>query len=100
MWLKAHPWVFPIIIGCIGIMYLMINNHAIAMMKKLKKKGINRFISGIPFLGGIHLFIAGIISPCKWLALLFVLDYTIWYFLYAFFIGDRINEGRHDKNKD
>ena len=78
----------PIIIGVIGILYLIFNIGAIIETKKIKAKGSDHHISGIPFLGGIHLIIAGLISPIKWLALLGVLDYTFWSFLYAVFIGD------------
>lgn len=88
MWIKMHPWVFPIIIGSIGILYLILNIGAIIETKKIQAKGSDHHISGIPFLGGIHLLIAGLISPIKWLALLCVLDYTFWSFLYAVFIGN------------
>ena len=88
MWFKMHPWVFPIIIGGIGILYLILNIGAIIETKKIQAKGSDHHISGIPFLGGIHLLIAGLISPIKWLALFCVLDYTFWSFLYAVFIGD------------
>ena len=88
MWFRMHPWVFPIIIGGIGVLYLIYNAGAIIETKKIQAKGSDHHISGIPFLGGIHLLIAGLISPIKWLALLCVLDYTFWSFLYAVFIGD------------
>ena len=88
MWFRMHPWVFPIIIGGIGVLYLICNTGAIIETKKIQAKGSDHHISGIPFLGGIHLLIAGLISPIKWLALLCVLDYTFWSFLYAvFFVG-------------
>ena len=83
MWIKMHPWVFPIIIGGIGILYILINIGAVIETKKIQAKGSDHHISGIPFLGGIHLLIAGLISPIKWLALLCILDYTFWEFLYA-----------------
>ena len=103
MWFKMHPWVFPIIIGGIGILYLIINIGAIIETKKNQAKGSDHHISGIPFLGGIHLLIAGLISPIKWLALFCVLDYTLWSFLYAVFIGDCFKKndeqsGKHAKN--
>lgn len=85
MWFKMHPWVFPIIIGSIGILYLIYNIGAIIETKRIQAKGSDHHISGIPFLGGIHLLIAGLISPIKWLTLLCVLDYTFWSFVYAVF---------------
>ena len=92
MWFKMHPWVFPIIIGGIGILYLIVNIAAIIETKKIQAKGSDHHISGIPFLGGIHLLIAGLISPIKWLALLCILDFTFWWFLYAIFIDARFNK--------
>ena len=92
MWLKMHPWVFPIIIGVIGLLYILLNIGANIETKKIQAKGSDHHVSGFPFLGGIHLLIAGLISPIKWLALLFIFDYTIWIFLYAVFIGDRLDK--------
>lgn len=88
MWFKQHPWVFPIILGLIGIGYIALNVGAGISSKKMQARGEDHHVSGIPFLGGIHLIIAGIISPCKWLALTGLLDYTFWMFMYAIvFIG-------------
>ena len=83
MWFKQHPWVFPIILGLIGIGYIALNIGAGLESRKIQARGEDHHVSGIPFLGGIHLIIAGIISPCKWLALTGLLDYTFWMFLYA-----------------
>ncbi|MBO4653031.1 MAG: hypothetical protein J5649_06925 [Lachnospiraceae bacterium] len=96
MWIKMHPWVFPIIIGCIGLLYIILNIAAIIETKKIQAKGSDRHISGIPFLGGIHLLIAGLISPIKWLALLCILDFTFWEFLYAVLL-DAFGKERDDK---
>ena len=95
MWFEMHPWVFPAILGGIGLFYLALNIGAALETKKIQAKGSDHHISGIPLLGGIHLLIAGLISPIKWLALLCVLDYTIWSFLYAVFF-----EGVFRKNKE
>ena len=101
MWFRMHPWVFPIIIGGIGVLYLIYNTGAIIETKKIQAKGSDHHISGIPFLGGIHLLIAGLISPIKWLALLCVLDYTFWSFLYAvFFVGCfKKNDAPEEENR-
>ncbi len=50
MWFKMHPWVFPTIIGCLGILYLICNIGAIIETKKIKAKGSDHHISGIRFL--------------------------------------------------
>ena len=88
MWFKEHPWVFPVIIGGIGLFYVFLNIMAIRASKKA-----NRFVSGVPLLGFIHLLVAGLISPCKWLAFLCVLDFTFWEFLSVFFGIPRPKEG-------
>lgn len=99
MWFKMHPWVFPIIFDLIGILYLLINIGAAIETKKNRRAGLDRHVSGIPVLGGIHFLIGGLISPCKWLALLCFLDFV--------FIGpiyDRINPDafkvRDDKDNE
>ena len=96
MWFKQHPWVFPIIIGVIGFLYITLNICANVESKKIQARGENRHVSGIPFLGGIHLLIAGLISPCKWLALLSVLDYTFWEFIYVVFFYERRNKPKEE----
>ena len=99
MWFKMHPWVFPIIIGSIGILYLIINIGAIIETKKIQAKGSDHHVSGIPFLGGIHILIAGLISPIKWLALLCVLDFSIFSFLYAVFFAGCFNKDDEQSEK-
>ncbi len=81
--LGINPWIMPSIIGGIGILYICLNLMAIRAGKRQ-----NRFVSGIPFIAGIHLFLAGLMSPIKLLSLLFLLDFTIWNFIFSF-IGSR-----------
>lgn len=100
MWLKMHPWVFPGIIGGIGLLYLIINVAAGIESKRMQKKGSDHHVSGIPFLGGIHLLIAGLISPCKWLAFLCVLDYTFWSFLYVVFFAGAFSKNKSSENEE
>lgn len=100
MWFKMHPWVFPIIIGAIGLLYFAINIGAIIESKRLQKEGSDHHVSGIPFLCGIHLLIAGLISPCKWLALLGLLDFTFWEFIYVFVIEVFIYKFKNKKTSE
>lgn len=46
-----------------------------------KREG--RHISGMPVLGGLLVGIGFLLSPCKWLALLALLDYGIWGILWS-----------------
>ena len=39
MWFKMHPWVFPAILGGIGILYLILNIAAIIETKKIQRDG-------------------------------------------------------------
>ncbi|MBR7019711.1 MAG: hypothetical protein IKI15_01480 [Lachnospiraceae bacterium] len=100
MWFKQHPWVFPIIIGVIGFLYIILNICANVESKKIQARGEDRHVSGIPWLGGIHLLIAGLISPCKWLALLSVLDYTFWEFIYVVFFYERRNKPKEEEAEE
>ena len=71
-----------LILLAIGAMYIIINLTA---ARASKKEG--RFISGIPLLGGVHIFIAFLLTPVKWLCVLCLLDYTIPMFFAAFVPG-------------
>lgn len=73
MWFKLHPWVMPVILGIIGLLYFIV--QVPIFWKKTENDGRNH--SGVPFVGGFHFLIAGLISPCKWLALFCLLDYAV-----------------------
>ena len=45
MWFKMHPWVFPIIIGIIGILYVIYNIGAAITSIRIQKRGEDRQIS-------------------------------------------------------
>lgn len=89
-----NSWITFCIVGGIGVMYLVLNMFAIINSKKQ-----NRHISGIPFIGGIHLLIAGLLSPCKWLAMTFLLDYSFLSFLYSWFKKDNVIDGEERKSE-
>lgn len=73
MWFKLHPWALPVFLGFIGMLYFVIQIPI--FFEKISKKGRNH--SGVPFVGGLHFLIAGLISPCKWLAVFCLLDYAV-----------------------
>ena len=99
MWFKMHPWVFPIGFFAIGVLYIFINIGAAVESKKLQAQGSDHHVSGVPFLGGIHFLIGGLISPIKWLALLFFLDYTIWMFFYVVLFYEPLKKKAEEENK-
>lgn len=86
MWFKMHPWFLPAIIGAIGLSYLIIQ---LPLIFGTKKDGHSH--SGVPFIGGIHFLIAGLISPYKWLALLCLLDYAFIGTIYKHINPDAYN---------
>ena len=99
MWFKMHPWVFPIVFFAIGVLYIFINIGAAAETKKIQTAGSDHHVSGVPILGGIHFLIGGLISPIKWLALLFFLDYTIWMFFYVVFFYEPLKKKAEEEEK-
>ncbi len=78
-------WVATIIFGTLGIFLLVITYGAL-----IKSYRTGDHISGVPVLGGLFIFLAFILSPIKWLALLVLLDYGVWMLPYVF-ISDYIN---------
>lgn len=89
-------WILSIIIGSVGLIFLIFSY--VAMIKNRKK---GRFISGCPLLGGVFIFIAAMISPCKWLCLLCLLDYGVWMLPYSIYLN--IMDGKSNskfKKKD
>ena len=98
MWFKLHPWVFPAIFAAIGLIYL-----TMGLFLLFGKRNPEHSVSGVPILGGIHFLIAGLISPCKWLALLCVLDYAVIGYIYKFInpnAFERNNDNNDTENKD
>ena len=59
--------------------------------KAFGTKKDNHSHSGIPFIGGIHFLIAGLISPCKWFAFLCLLDYAVIGTIYKHINPDAYN---------
>lgn len=78
MWFSLHPWVMPVILWAIGLFYFIVQIPL--FFETTKKDGLNH--SGVPFVGGLHFFIAGLISPCKWLVILCLIDYAVFGSIY------------------
>ena len=95
MWFKMHPWVLPAILGSIGLFYFVIQ---LPLFFGTNKDGHSH--SGVPIIGGIHFLIAGLISPCKWLALLCLLDYVFIGIIYKHFYPDAFDKGDDNGGAD
>lgn len=79
-------WIAAIILGLIGLFHLIITYAALIISYRTGKH-----VSGVPVFGGIFIFIAFMLSPVKWLAVLALLDYGVWELPYVL-ISDYINE--------
>ncbi|MCH5271415.1 MAG: hypothetical protein J1E83_11795 [Lachnospiraceae bacterium] len=82
-------WISSIIIGSVGVLFLIFTYAAVI---KNRKEG--RFISGCPLFGGVFIFIAAVISPCKWLCILCLLDYGVWMLPYSIYLN--VMCGKHN----
>ena len=72
-----HRWMLTALIAAIGLFFLCMTYGA--LIQSYKNRGTDRYSpSGVPCVGGLILIIAFLISPCKWLAFLVLLDYGIW----------------------
>lgn len=59
---------------------LLIIANLIGLVLNVRKKQKG---SVVPFVGAILIVIAGLLSPIKWLSIFFILDPSIWLFLYS-----------------
>lgn len=73
----VRTWGVCILIGLIGVFFLVMTYGALIVSKKS-----DHYVSGVPCVGGICIIIAFLLSPCKWLAFLGLLDYGLWYLPY------------------
>ena len=85
-----YPWAGPTILIAIGMFIIVMSYGAL-----IQSKRTGRRISGIPFFGGLFVFLGFIISPIKWLAFLALLDYSYGMLVYCL-LSERF---RQDKKK-
>ncbi|MCR5544560.1 MAG: hypothetical protein K6F55_10480 [Eubacterium sp.] len=65
---------------CIFFVTLGLMAWAITISARIASKKAGRFISGVPGIGGPLIIIGFLLSPVKWLALIGLLDFDMWYF--------------------
>ena len=58
-----------------------------------------RHISGVPLFGGVLVALGFLLSPCKWLALLGLLDYGVWMVGWSI-VSDILHLPRRDARPD
>ena len=83
-----YPWAAPAVLIAIGMFFIVMSYGALIQSKKTGKH-----ISGVPFIGGIFVFLGFIISPIKWLAFLALLDYSYGMFIYCL-LSERFKQGK------
>jgi UDP-N-acetylmuramyl pentapeptide phosphotransferase/UDP-N-acetylglucosamine-1-phosphate transferase len=85
-----NPWAGSAILIAIGMFLIVMSYGAF-----IQSKRTGRHISGIPFFGGLFVFLGFIISPIKWLAFLALLDYSYLMLIYCL-LSERFKQ---DKKK-
>ena len=85
-----YPWAGPAILIAIGMFLIVMSYGAL-----IQSKRTGRHISGIPFFGGLFVFLGFVISPIKWLAILALVDYSYGMLVYCL-LSERF---RQDKKK-
>lgn len=66
-------WAVTLIFAAIGFFFIIMTYGALIQSYRTKK-----YVSGVPFVGGIIVAISFLLSPIKLLALLGLLDYGVW----------------------
>ena len=72
--IKSNP--VSVIIVILGLLAWLVTIGA-----RIESKRSGRFVSGIPGIGGILIIIGFLTSNYKWLALIGLLDFDLWYFI-------------------
>ena len=85
-----YPWAGPAILIAIGMFLIVMSYGAL-----IQSKRTGRHISGIPFFGGLFVFLGFIISPIKWLAILALVDYSYGMFVYCL-LSERLKQSKKD----
>ena len=66
---------------CIFLVGLGLLCWIITIMASRASKKTGHYVSGVPGVGGILIIIGFLTSPVKWLALIGLLDFHLWYFV-------------------
>ena len=85
-----YPCAAPAILIAIGMFIIVMSYGAL-----IQSKRTGRHISGIPFFGGLFVFLGFIISPIKWLAILALVDYSYAMFVYSL-LSERFKRDKKD----
>lgn len=88
-------WIISLIGFAIGLLFWVITY--IGAPRASKKSG--KFVSGVPGTPFICFILSGLLSPCKWLALLCFLDFEIT-ILPFYLLKDLLSKKKAQNNKN
>ena len=71
----------PKILLCVIFVSLGVLSWIITIGARISSKKTGHFVSGVPALGGIFIAVGFLFSPIKWLALIGLLDFDLWYLI-------------------
>lgn len=86
-------WVISIAIFAFGLIFLVITYIAAPLQSRKEHK----HISGVPGTAFVIFLLGGLLSPCKWLALLCLLDLSVTvlpFYLLIEFIKKKLHKDR------
>ena len=79
--------VAAVVIGLLGLLLCVMNYFSVIISLRNRKRGVDKYVSPIPFLSGIFMFLSAVVLlPGKLWALsflAFLLDHTFPSFIYA-----------------
>ncbi|MCR4846556.1 MAG: hypothetical protein K5865_07445 [Eubacterium sp.] len=84
-------------IVCITLVTLGVLAWIITIGARISSKRTGHYVSGVPALGGILIIIGFLTSQVKWLALIGLLDFDLWYFVVKI-IPDIVRAEKAEKN--
>ncbi|MBP5363216.1 MAG: hypothetical protein J6Y71_09395 [Ruminococcus sp.] len=83
----VYRWLLTGLIAAPGFFFIFATYYCMYLGYKNRNNPDAYTPSGVPCTGGIILIIAFLLSPCKWLAFLGLIDYGLWYLPYLLITG-------------
>ncbi|MBR1736599.1 MAG: hypothetical protein IJ736_06230 [Firmicutes bacterium] len=80
-----------VILVPIGVFFVVLSYAAMIVSNKS-----GHYVSGVPFFGGLLIFVGFLFSKCKILCLLCLIDYGIWELLYVIIV-DKLRSKRFER---
>lgn len=97
--MEIEKWIISIIVFAIGLLFWGITYIGAPLQSK--KSG--KYVSGVPGTPFICFILAGLFSPCKWLALLCFLDFSVTvlpFYLLKEYVSKKSVQNNENNNKN